>query len=350
MQVGEADVRATDRPRPRRGDIVRVRSREEILATLAPDGTVGGMPFMPEMLEFAGKRLPVLASAHKTCNTIAETGTTLKLENTVHLTGARCDGSAHGGCQAGCLLFWREEWLERDDEPGVPLREAPTQRGISEGELNKLTYSDSVQSGAAGAAQNAAGGGYRCQATDLLNATAPLRRMELDQFRADLRSRNVGIWKLLLAVLFDTFNRYQSISTRHVPKRLRIAGGASYPFLKPTGTGARVPITGLKVGDLVEVKSKDEIMATLGPNFKNRGMLYDGEMLRYSGRRARVAQVVERIVDEKTGRMIELSDCYVLEDVVCVGLYHRFCPRAITPYWREAWLRRVEESNDVAAG
>jgi hypothetical protein len=35
--------------------------------------------------------------------------------------------------------------------------------------------------------------------------------------------------------------------------------------------------------------------------------------------------------------------CIVLEDVVCRGLYHRSCPRSIYPYWREVWLRRIEE-------
>ena len=29
----------------------------------------------------------------------------------VHLE-TRCDGSAHGGCQASCLLFWKDAWLK----------------------------------------------------------------------------------------------------------------------------------------------------------------------------------------------------------------------------------------------
>jgi hypothetical protein len=39
------------------------------------------------------------------------------------------------------------------------------------------------------------------------------------------------------------------------------------------------------------------------------------------------------------------SDCVTLEGVVCSGersLRRWFCPRAIYPYWRECWLRRVE--------
>jgi hypothetical protein len=33
------------------------------------------------------------------------------MTDTVHLSDLRCDGSAHAGCQAGCLLFWKEAWL-----------------------------------------------------------------------------------------------------------------------------------------------------------------------------------------------------------------------------------------------
>jgi hypothetical protein len=39
------------------------------------------------------------------------------MENAVHLTGVR-DGQAHGGCQAGCLIYWKEAWLKRVDEDG----------------------------------------------------------------------------------------------------------------------------------------------------------------------------------------------------------------------------------------
>ena len=55
---------------------------------------------------------------------------------------------------------------------------------------------------------------------------------------------------------------------------------------------------------------------------------------------------MKQIVDE-AGKMIRFkSDAIVLENVVCEGRYavcRRFCPRAITPYWREIWLERVPE-------
>ena len=43
----------------RAGDVVEVRSKEEILSSLDQHGCVDGMPFMPEMLEFCGRQFVV---------------------------------------------------------------------------------------------------------------------------------------------------------------------------------------------------------------------------------------------------------------------------------------------------
>src|SRR2546425_499560 len=88
------------------GEWVEVRSAKEILATLNNDQCLEGLPFMPEMLQYCGKRFRVYKSAHKTCDTI-ETFRIRRMTNTVHLGELRCGGEAHGGCQAGCLLFWK---------------------------------------------------------------------------------------------------------------------------------------------------------------------------------------------------------------------------------------------------
>ena len=36
-----------------------------------------------------------------------------RMPGTVHLESIRCNGSAHDGCEAGCLIFWKEAWLKR---------------------------------------------------------------------------------------------------------------------------------------------------------------------------------------------------------------------------------------------
>jgi hypothetical protein len=37
------------------------------------------------------------------------------------------------------------------------------------------------------------------------------------------------------------------------------------------------------------------------------------------------------------------GDCIILDGVICTGDYHRSCPRSIYPYWREIWLKRVDQ-------
>jgi len=69
---------------------------------------------------------------------------------------------------------------------------------------------------------------------------------------------------------------------------------------------------------------------------------FDSEMLPYCGGIYRVLRRVYKLVDEKTGKMVKMKyPCIVLEGVVCKAEYHRLCPRAIYPYWRESWLRRA---------
>jgi hypothetical protein len=318
----------------RKGEPVRVRSREEILATLDADGTLAGLPFMPEMLAFAGREATVQARADKTCDTVTMTGTSRRLERTVHLAGLRCDGSAHGGCQAGCLLFWREEWLAR---PGGPPAspEPPEPALVSEDTLRKATSTVDDR-----------GTVYRCQATELPRASRHLSGFDPRQYVKDLRYRNVTVPALARGLAVTAFNKMQSAG-RRLPRWLRLRDGATYPFYRGTGDGGRTPVADLAPGDLVRIRGKDEIMPTLSPDNTNRGMWFDAEMLPYCGREARVARKVDRIIDEATGRMIRLSDCVVLDGVVCTGRYRRFCQRAVTPYWRSAWLRR---SDDDAGG
>src|SRR5262247_2520271 len=93
------------------GDWVEVRSKEEILRTLESNGELDGMPFMPEMFAFCGKRFQVYKRAHKTCDTVFPVRGR-RVPRAVHLE-TRCDGQAHGGCQAGCLIFWKEAWLKK---------------------------------------------------------------------------------------------------------------------------------------------------------------------------------------------------------------------------------------------
>jgi hypothetical protein len=309
------------------GETVEVRSDAEILATLDGRGELDSLPFMPEMLQFCGQRFTVAKRASKLCDTITWSGLR-RMEDAVHLTGVRCDGSGHGGCQAGCLVYWKEAWLKRVDEEDQ--RPAPAQA--------PPTITPETLAAAAAPSKDR----FACQATELLRA-APTRIPPWDvrQYVEDVASGNAGLWRTVRSVLVGTFNEYQDLS-RHLPRRLRIRGGERYPFLRGSLNKTPDQRIGLQPGDVVRVKSQEEILATLDTRNRNRGMSFDGEMLKYCGREAKVLRRVEHIIDEGTGQMLHFANpCVVLEDVVCTGDFHRVCPRAIYPYWREIWLEKI---------
>ena len=167
------------------GELVRVRSAAEIFATLDPDGTLDGLPFMPEMLKYCGRTLPVAQRADTTC---AGDGVVRRMHDTVHLAATiRCDGSAHDGCQAACLMFWKEAWLER-----VANGNGAGHAAGSWTTADEAFVADTLASGHAATGTTDDGKTlYRCQATEIPKATEPLRFREVGQYVAGLRS-----WKL----------------------------------------------------------------------------------------------------------------------------------------------------------
>lgn len=316
------------------GDIVEIRSEAEILATLDENGELDSLPFMPEMLQYCGRRLTVDKVAHKTCDTLTRSGIR-RMENAVHLTGARCNGSAHGGCQAACLIYWKHAWLRKVDPAEAPpvAPAAPEAPGL----LPLLTIASRRPPAEDGETR------YRCQATELLRAapqTLPVR--DLGQYVKDVRSGNVGVLWSTRAFLVGMYNRFQDVSAKRLPPRLRLRGGRRWGSLR--GMAVKTPSgqTGLQPGDIVRIKSKEEIEPTLNADLLNRGMGFDAEMGRFCGRTARVVRRVDHIIDEHTGRMLQMrSPCLVLEGIVCEGAFNASCPRSITPYWREIWLEKV---------
>jgi hypothetical protein len=384
----------------RAGELVEVRSEKEILATLDENGRLEMLPFMPEMLKYCGMKVRVFKRAHKTCDTIEKSGLRL-MDNAVHLEGLRCDGKAHGGCQAGCLIFWKEAWLKRVG--AAPLKESIGSKiDCPAGNGARLTQHRNSCTPERLFSATRVGANpvtveeeiFSCQATELRRATSYLSTRDVRQYLRDVTSGNIGLLDLgrgMLVLMFNTAIRTlhhiagvlaRCLTGRTAPNTApasvaiqAVSGGGrpsslvdvvihylrlaarrmldllvEYPHIK--GKLRKTPAASLHLqpGELVQVKSKKEIAQTLDIHSSNRGLGFNIEMLPYCGGQFRVLRRVEKIINEKTGKMMRLpNDCIVLDGVTCRAYYHKFCPRNIFPYWREIWLRRVDpivESRD----
>jgi hypothetical protein len=339
-----------------RGAWVEVRSEEEIRATLDAGGQLDGLPFMPEMTAFCGRALRVFRRAEKVF--LDREGYVARLSDTVFLDGARCSGDAHGGCQMGCLLFWKEAWLKparsgagwSNGEPAASAAVGQGQEAGDEVRAVRRPMVHCLSSETAGSAcavlaeagqceEGSAGSGrFACQATELIRAATPLPWWDLWQYVRDLSAREIGpgqfarmFWRLAC----DKFRRACGL------------GDVGAVRGREEGT-AHVGL-GLRPGEWVEVRSREEIEATLDRQGRTQGLAFGPEMLPCCGKRYRVARRVERLIVEWSGELRPIRNTVALEGATCDGLLRRFCPRDCYYLWREAWLKRVPQGGATTA-
>jgi hypothetical protein len=128
------------------GAWVEVLHASDIFRTLDANQSLEGLTFMPEMLPHCGRRYRVAMRVDRTCVDPPEFPFR-RLDN------AR---SLHGGCQLGCIFFWKDAWLRpvpdgRHVEPRVEPEDTPALRATSSSDPER----------------------FFCQATELLSATRP---------------------------------------------------------------------------------------------------------------------------------------------------------------------------------
>lgn len=315
----------------RAGARVVVRSPEEILSTLDPDGTLHGVPFMPEMLDWCGKSFRVERRAEKTCVDVAPpiyTNRRFAANDVVFLDGPRCDGGGHDGCKRGCKVFWKEDWLRPFDSSDTSTR--PSRIALSDLLPHLKTKISENQ--------------YFCQSTQLYASTEPFPgNKKLWRLRVMFREIANGDRSLLEIV------RLLALWSLH--KVLRAVHGEEWL----EGPHERAPALslGLKPGDTVRIKSRAEMQATLDHRRGNRGLKICYEMTRCCGAQAEVRDRVDRMIDERTGEMREIADTVSLQnlrgnvmtpgdsDCLCADETGD-CPRGELMYWREIWLERAE--------
>jgi hypothetical protein len=296
------------------GDLVAIRPLDEILATLDEKGTLGKLPFMPEMREFCGRQFRVSRRAFKTCVDDAEMR---RLDDTVFLEDVRCDGAAHGGCDKACLIFWKEAWLR-------PVGDIDPQPAARESKVKELDLFEFAKQGDQ----------FFCQSSEIVNASKPLPWWEPRQYALDLLHNRISITQWLRGIFIAFYN-----------KVAHVTGRQSWRFVAGPGTynGTRSDLN-LQPGDLVRVKSLERIRETLDADGKHQHLLFAPSMTDFCGSEMRVQKRVERIVLEASSRQRAIKDTVLLEGATCDGVCHRLCPRQSLLFWRECWLEKVNES------
>jgi len=168
---------------------------------------------------------------------------------------------------------------------------------------------------------------FDCQTGDLLSPSKKQPEIVTLFYRLRHNLREHG----LFATLRKAKSKFSSAEATSGPQTLAQDGEAA---------GA-TEVLGLQPGELIEVKSEEEIRRTLDPTGKNRGLGFMPEMWEYCGQRLRVFKRVERICLENVPRAVrKVANTVILEGAVCKG-GGIGCDRACFYFWRECWLKRV---------
>jgi len=297
------------------GSIAEIRSWREISSTLDREGMLDSLPFMPEMRKYCGQRFAVTKRLERTCEE-AEGGMR-RIRDVVFLDNLRCDGSMHGGCQKGCMLFWREAWLREVVEGTLD------QPGPCDDEAGNYPFSCSLPNGQ-----------YICQSTELIRATTFLSPLDFGSYARDIQAKTYSVYTLSRVLAYAWYLRLRCLLT-----------GRSYRVVEGTRNSTPVDVLILQPGEWVRVKSKEEIAATLDRNGKNQGLAFTVEMVQFCGKTFRVLKRLEKMIHEPSRKLIQVRNTVVLDGVTCDGCHilRGGCPRENYHFWREAWLERVEK-------
>lgn len=139
----------------------------------------------------------------------------------------------------------------------------------------------------------------------------------------------------LVAVVRD-FCEERGLPYFPVRPRERIAGP-----ITPVIRRVLNPHAGLRPGEIVEVRSLPEILATLDEQGCLDGRPFMREMAAFCGHRVPVQRASKRCGSMPiTPEMRRVRDAVLLQALRCDGRSHGGCQAACHLIWKEAWLKR----------
>ena len=174
-----------------------------------------------------------------------------------------------------------------------------------------------------------------CQFNQLVESGQPLSPVE--RFVTKTRYRIRYLLRITQKIIANPL-----IIPKKIRERLRARLGH-----QSTSAPVIPPPLGLQSGDLVRVKSADEIRATLDKVGKCQGLDYMAwAMDGFCGRQFTVKKRITRFFDERHQRMLKLRDVVILDGVYCepdptLTFELADCQKTCFLFWKEAWLERL---------
>ena len=240
---------------------LKLKSPAAITHTLDENGSLDGLPFMPEMAEMCGQRFRVMRQAEKTCFEVSHGAYTTRefLNNDVFLLkGLRCSGTTHDGCQRLCAIFWKRAWLKKVEEGHASPAFSPCEMALLTKKLK--TKSSATR--------------YFCQST-AARESYPTGTHQAQEHHRKIPSRHTirRCGRLGNDPAFD--RAFRQKNEESVFRQTSIAWNlAKDPRRNPA----------LQPGEIVEIKTIEEMQATLDGDGRNRGLICDLELRKFCGR------------------------------------------------------------------
>lgn len=104
------------------------------------------------------------------------------------------------------------------------------------------------------------------------------------------------------------------------------------------------------VGEIVQVRTREEISQGLDPLGRYEGCLMMEQMWRYCEQSYRVQKIVNVLLDEYRNKMFNTkSPLYLLEGLICNGIvesYEYQCDRSCYYMWHEDWIEGSKPKRD----
>ena len=150
------------------------------------------------------------------------------------------------------------------------------------------------------------------------------------QYVQDVRTGNAPVRQVVRGIAVGDVQPHAGSDASHAARETLDPGWSALPLYSGHG-GQESHRDARPAARAMQVKSIEEISATLNAENSNRGLSFDREMLKYCGRTAQVLRRVDHIIDESSGQMLTMkTPCIVLADVTCTADYHRAARAAST--------------------